>query len=103
MDIHVAKNETEVMIALDGRLDTTSAPELEKCLAEEWNGVGNLVFDFMKLRYVSSAGLRTLLSTQKKINKQGGTMVVRHVNAAVMDVFDATGFTDILTVEKDDK
>jgi anti-sigma B factor antagonist len=102
MDINVKKNGVEMLVELDGRLDTTSAPELEKSLVAEWDDVENLVFDFAALRYVSSAGLRVLLGSQKKMNAKGGTMVIKHVNETVMEVFDVTGFLDILTVKNDD-
>lgn len=85
-------------IALEGRLDTTTAPELEKELKYSLDGVKELVFDFTKLDYISSAGLRVLLSAQKLMSKQGG-MKVTHVNEMVMEVFEVTGFTDILTIE----
>jgi anti-sigma B factor antagonist len=85
-------------IALEGRLDTTTAPELEKELKSSLDGVKELVFDFTKLDYISSAGLRVLLSAQKLMSKQGG-MKVTHVNEMVMEVFEVTGFTDILTIE----
>lgn len=85
-------------IALEGRLDTTTAPELEKELKSSLDGVKELVFDFTKLDYISSAGLRVLLSAQKLMSKQGG-MKVTHVNEMVMEVFEVTGFNDILTIE----
>ena len=85
-------------IALAGRLDTTTSPELEETLAASLDGVTALVFDFTKLDYLSSAGLRVLLSAQKRMNKQG-TMKLVHVNDAVKEVFDITGFADFLTIE----
>ena len=85
-------------VALEGRLDTTTAPELEEALKGSLDGVDNLTMDFSGLEYISSAGLRILLATQKIMNKQG-KMRVTNVNEVVMDVFDVTGFADILTIE----
>ncbi len=89
----------KMVIALDGRLDTNTAPELEKEL--QLDDVQELVLEFEKLRYLSSAGLRVLLAAQKKMNAKQGTMVLKHVNDMIMEVFEATGFIDILTVEND--
>ncbi len=86
-------------IALDGRLDTTTAPELEKEL--ELDGISELILDFTKLRYISSAGLRVILSTQKKINAAQGKMTIKNPNEMIMEVFEATGFSEILTIEND--
>lgn len=85
-------------LALIGRLDTTTSPELEKEIKASISGVTELIFDFAELEYVSSAGLRVLLAAQKMMNKQG-KMVIRHVSETVMEVFDITGFSDILTIE----
>lgn len=82
----------------EGRLDTMTAPELEKTIKEILPGLEELVLDFEKLEYVSSAGLRVLLSAQKIMNEQG-TMKICHVNEAVMEIFEVTGFSDILTIE----
>lgn len=92
----VAK-ETAVF-ALEGRLDTVTAPELEQSLAESLDGVTDLTLDFEKLEYISSAGLRVLLSTQKTMNRQGSMRLV-HVGETVMEIFEVTGFSDILTIE----
>lgn len=86
-------------IALTGKLDTTSAPDLEEELKTCLEGVTKLVFDFAELSYLSSAGLRVLLNTQKIMSKQG-SMVIKHVNDVIMDVFDMTGFSSILTIEE---
>ena len=85
-------------IALDGRLDTMTAPQLESEVKESLEGVKELVFDFEKLDYVSSAGLRVILSAQKAMNKQG-SMKILNVNSDIMDVFEITGFAYILTIE----
>lgn len=98
MTINKTLNETELTVALTGRLDTTTAPLLEAELKSSLDGVNYLVMDFAELEYISSAGLRVLLSTQKVMNKQG-KMVIRHVNETIFEVFEVTGFTDILTIE----
>ena len=84
--------------ALEGRLDTVTAPELEKELKDSFDGLSELTLDFSKLEYISSAGLRVLLSAQKIMNKQG-EMKVAHVNETIMEIFEVTGFSDILTIE----
>ena len=101
MNITATENGKELIIALEGRLDTTSAPELEKELGVKLDGVDSLILEFEKLRYLSSAGLRVLLAAQKKMNAQKGSMVIKHVNEMIMEVFEVTGFLDILTVEND--
>ncbi|QOX63006.1 STAS domain-containing protein [Anoxybacterium hadale] len=98
MTINKILNATELTVALSGRLDTTTAPQLEAELKASMNGVESLVLDFSELEYISSAGLRVLLSAQKVMSKQG-KMVIRHVNETILEVFEVTGFTDILTVE----
>ena len=98
MNIQKTLEGTTLTIALDGRLDTTTSPELEETLASSLDGATALVFDFAKLDYLSSAGLRVLLSAQKRMNKQGSMKLV-HVNDAVKEVFEITGFADFLTVE----
>ncbi len=100
MDIQVTKNEKTLTIELEGRLDTITSPQLEKTLKQEIADSESLIFDFEKLSYISSAGLRVLLAAQKVMNRQG-TMVIRHVNETIMEVFEVTGFIDILTVEQD--
>lgn len=89
---------TSLTLVLEGRLDTVTAPQLESELRSSIDGIDKLFLDFTSLEYISSAGLRILLSTQKIMNKQGG-MVIRNVNEDVMDIFEITGFVDILTVE----
>ena len=98
MEIIKNRVDNNLDLALIGRLDTTTAPELETVVKENVEGVTALTLDFAKLEYISSAGLRILLATQKTMNKQG-TMVIRNVNADIMEVFEITGFSDILTVE----
>jgi len=96
----IAKNQNgnELIITLTGRLDTTTAPQLESELKASLPGVEHLVLDFAGLDYLSSAGLRVLLATQKQMNKQGD-MIVRKVNETIAEIFDVTGFCDILTIE----
>ena len=98
MNIKKTLADTTLTIALEGRLDTTTSPQLEDVLNDSLNGVKDLVFDFSALDYLSSAGLRVLLSSQKRMNAQG-TMKIRNVNDSVKEVFDITGFTDFLTIE----
>ncbi|MBR3493554.1 MAG: STAS domain-containing protein [Bacteroidales bacterium] len=88
----------KLTIALEGRLDTMTAPELDQELRSSLEGIQELVVDMAQLEYVSSAGLRVLLSAQKVMNKQG-EMVVRNVSEQIMEVFEVTGFTDILNIQ----
>ena len=98
MTVNVEKNGDVVTIEVEGRLDTVTAPELESSLKDVYESVKTLCFDFSKLEYISSAGLRVLLSAQKTMNKFGN-MVVKNVDPTVMEVFEITGFKDILTIE----
>ena len=91
-------NGNDLKVILEGRLDTTTAPQLEAELGSALSGVTALKFDLAKLEYISSAGLRVLLSAQKTMNKQG-TMVISGVSPEVKEIFDVTGFSDILTIE----
>ena len=88
---------TTLHVALEGRLDTTTAPQLEAELKASLDGITELDLDFEKLEYLSSAGLRVLLAAQKTMNKQG-SMVIHHVNETIHEVFEVTGFIDILTI-----
>ncbi len=99
MTINKKEQGTELEIVLIGRLDTTTAPQLETELKYSINGVTVLILDFAELEYISSAGLRVLLAAQKVMNKQG-RMVIRHVNETIMEVFEITGFSEILTIEE---
>ena len=98
MNINKIEKGTELIIELEGRLDTTTSPELEKELKQSLSGVSSLILDMDKLDYISSAGLRVLLSAQKEMNKQG-SMLVKNVNENIMEIFDVTGFVDILNIE----
>ena len=98
MTITKNQNGTSLEIALEGRLDTMTAPELEAELNKSLEGAESLTLDFSKLDYISSAGLRVLLSAHKAMSAKGG-MKVTNVNEIVREVFDVTGFADILTIE----
>ena len=98
MDIKTSKEGTSLTVAVTGRIDTTTAPQLEAELKTGVSGITELIMDFAEVEYISSAGLRVLLSAQKVMNRQG-SMVIRNVNETVMDVFEVTGFVDILTIE----
>lgn len=98
MEIVKTKQDCTLNLALEGRLDTTTAPQLENELKQSLPETTELVLDFEKLEYISSAGLRVLLSAQKVMNKQG-KMVIRNVCADIMEIFEITGFSDILTIE----
>ena len=98
MTITKQQNGNALTIALEGRLDTVTSPELEKELKVSLNGADSLILDFSKLDYISSAGLRVLLSAHKTMSSKGG-MKVQNVNEIVREVFDVTGFSDILTIE----
>lgn len=97
MEIKKVKNGTELNLAVEGRLDTTTAPQLEAELKQSISGVETLVLDFANLEYLSSAGLRVLLAAQKVMNKQG-EMIIRNVNETIAEIFEVTGFSDILTI-----
>ena len=98
MTIEIKKCEDQVELELSGRIDAVSAPSLDSKINENIDLAKNLVFDFKGIEYVSSAGLRVLLSAQKKMQEKG-TMKLKNVCEEVMDVFEMTGFADILTIE----
>ena len=98
MTINKKQDGSALTIALEGRLDTTTAPELEQELKQSLNGVTELTLDLEKLDYISSAGLRVLLSAHKTMMKQGSMKLI-HLNEVVQEVFEVTGFSDILTIE----
>ena len=97
MQINKSKDGAKLTLALGGRLDTTTAPELEAVVSSELDGVQSLTIDLADLDYISSAGLRVLLSTQKTMNKQG-EMTVINCSEEIMEIFEVTGFSDILTI-----
>ena len=98
--LNIKKNaDNDILtVELEGRLDTVTAPDLENELKDSLEGVTSLVMDLGALDYISSAGLRILLSAQKTMNRQG-SMKVTHVNETIMEIFEVTGFSDILTIE----
>ena len=98
MTIEIKRNTNEIILEIMGRLDTTTAPALEKTINENLDNVTSLVLDFKGLEYISSAGLRVVLGSQKKM-QQKGTMKIINVCELVMEVFQMTGFADILTIE----
>ena len=98
MTIEKNLSGTELNVKVSGRLDTTTAPELEAEVMGAISGVAKLVLNFEALEYLSSAGLRVLLQAQKTMNKQG-EMVVRNVNETISEIFEVTGFSDVLTIE----
>ncbi len=99
MKIQQTRDNDTLTIALGGRLDTVSAPELEELLGTALENTSNLIFDLKDLEYMSSAGLRLLLSAQKKMTGKGEMKII-HASDIIMEIFEVTGFTDILTIEK---
>ncbi len=100
MEISVNKAGEKLAVVLEGRLDTNTSPELESSLKANLEGVTDLVIDLSAVQYVSSAGLRVILFAQKEMTKAAGTLKVLHPNDYIMDVFEATGFTDIIDIER---
>ena len=98
MNIQKTVTGTTLAVQLEGRLDTTTSPKLEEELRGSIDGMTSLVIDFEKLEYISSAGLRVLLAMQKIMNRQG-QMLLKNVSETIMEVFEVTGFSDILTIE----
>ncbi len=98
LEINRKTDGQTMTVTLEGRLDTTTAPQLETEMKENLNGVQELILDFEKLEYISSAGLRVLLSTQKTMAKQGSMKLI-HVSDVISEIFEVTGFADILTIE----
>ena len=99
MEIKTTRNDSELTVALSGRLDTLTSPDLEEMLDEELEGMERLIFDLGELEYISSAGLRVLLGAYKMMEEYNG-MLIRNVTEPVMDVFEVTGFSDVLDIEK---
>lgn len=98
MQINKTQNKTDLTVAIEGRLDTTTAPKLEAELKRSLGGITSLTLDLVALDYLSSAGLRVILSAQKVMNRQG-KMVVKNANDTIMEIFEVTGFSDILQLE----
>ena len=99
MEIKTTRNDSELTVALSGRLDTLTSPDLEEMLDEELEGMERLIFDLGELEYISSAGLRVLLGAYKMMEEYNG-MLIRNVTEPVMDVFEVTGFSDVLDIEE---
>ena len=99
MTITKKQDAEKLTVELEGRLDTTTSPQLEAELQSSVNGITELVFDLEKLEYISSAGLRVLLAAQKVMNKQG-EMTIKNVRPEIMEIFEVTGFEDILNIEE---
>lgn len=100
MTIEKKENGNEITLMLTGRLDTTTSPQLEEQINESMEGAEKIILDFEGLEYLSSAGLRVLLGAHKKFMKQGKTgLLIRHVNEMIHEVFELTGFLDILNIE----
>lgn len=97
-NVNKEENGTKINLVLEGRLDTTTAPELDSVIKSSLDGKTDLVMDLEKLEYISSAGLRVLLSAQKVMNKQG-TMVIKNPTDEVKEIFEVTGFSEILTIQ----
>lgn len=98
MTINKTNAGSKLTISLEGRLDTSTAPQLEAEVKTSLDGISELIFNFEKLEYISSAGLRVLLSAQKTMNSKG-TMIIKNANESINEVFEITGFSDILTIE----
>ena len=98
MTINKNKEDNVLTISLTGRLDTVTAPELEAELEKSLDNSTEVFFDFAELEYISSAGLRVILAAQKVMNTQG-KMIIKNVNETISEVFEVTGFSDILTIE----
>ncbi|MCR5733935.1 MAG: STAS domain-containing protein [Lachnospiraceae bacterium] len=90
---------TSLKLSLEGRLDTQTAPELDSVVTSSLEGITELIFDIKDLQYISSAGLRVLLATQKSMNNSAGRLIIRNVSEEVKEIFDVTGFSSILTIE----
>ena len=100
MEVKILKEATETIVVIEGRVDTVTAPELQKLVSPLWNESGiTLVFDCASLEYVSSSGLRVILSTHKMVVAKGGKFILRNMNKDVRQVIDLTGFSRILTIE----
>ena len=98
LNINKTQDGSKLILAPEGRIDTSTAPLLDAEIKDQLSGITTLIFDMEKVQYISSAGLRVLLSAQKVMAKQG-EMILRNVPAEIMDIFEVTGFSDILTIE----
>lgn len=100
MEIQKKNDGDKLTVKVKGRLDTTTAPELAEALKADVNGLEKLIFDFSELDYISSAGLRVLLICKKALDPDGGELIVKGCNQTILEVFDITGFSDFLSVER---
>lgn len=98
MTINKTEDGNKTVLTLEGRLDTTTAPQLEEQTKECIPSTSDLTLDFAELSYLSSAGLRVILAAQKQMNAKSGKMVIKNINETIMEVFEVTGFIDILTI-----
>ncbi|SEK80528.1 anti-sigma B factor antagonist [Ruminococcus sp. YRD2003] len=98
MNIEKISESGKLTLKLEGRIDTKSAPELDELVKTSLDGVTSLIIDLKEVAYISSAGLRVLLIAQKQMNKQGGMKII-NVSEDIMEIFEVTGFSDILTIE----
>ncbi len=98
MNIKTKTENSKLSVSISGRIDTVTAPEFDSQVKSKLDGISELVLDFANVNYISSAGLRVLLMLQKKMNKQGSMKLI-NVNETIVDVFEVTGFSDILTIE----
>lgn len=102
MKITIGSEQNYILVSLEGSLDTSSAPQLDRELTKIIKGKRvNLILDFKNLKYLTSAGLRVLLSAQKMVNEMVGIMIVRNVNPTIMEMFESTGFSEFLTISND--
>ena len=99
VNINITKNGNELTVALEGRLDTLTSPDLEEELEDKLDGIKKLVFDLGGLEYISSAGLRVLVGSAQVMDEQDGEMIIRNITEPVKDVFDVTGFSDAFEIE----
>ena len=100
MNIKQSKANGKLTVYIEGNIDTSTAPTVQEYLAKEMGGAKELVIDFSKVEYISSAGLRVLLFAQKSMKKQGGSLLVVHVNSDIMETLELTCFTDIINIQK---
>lgn len=99
MEILKQLNNHELVLFLKGELNTSTAPDLDAVIAKELKNIDKLIIDMVDLVYLTSAGLRVLLVAQKVMSERKGQLIIRHVNNAIMEVFDITGFKNVLTIE----
>ena len=99
MEIKMKKDGTEMTVTVTGKLDTSTSPELNKALDGKLTGLKRLVFDFKELKYISSAGLRVVLTAMQTLSNQGGETVVKDATSGVLEVFEMTGLIDDLLIE----